>query len=64
MVLEWQKYNKKYPDASVQWKARIFCIVRGYIFTARKNSMTSIKALTILFNENMPDFIKQIHSLR
>ena len=40
--------------------ARIFCRVRSYISTARKNSVNSIQALTTLFNGNMPDIIKQV----
>lgn len=38
--------------------AKIFCRIRSYLSTARKNSMTSIDALTLLFNGNIPDFAK------
>lgn len=36
--------------------AKIFCRIRSYLSTARKNSMTSVQALTLLFNGETPDF--------
>ncbi len=36
--------------------AKMFCRIRSYLSTARKNSMTSVQALTLLFNAEIPDF--------
>ena len=36
--------------------ARIFCRIRSYLSTARKNAMTSIQALTLLFSGEVPAF--------
>ena len=38
--------------------AKIFCRIRSYLSTARKNAMTSIQALTLLFSGEIPDFNK------
>ncbi len=38
--------------------AKIFCRIRSYLSTARKNSMTSVQALTLLFDGETPDFNK------
>ena len=39
-----------------QLGAKIFCRIRSYLSTARKNSMTFVQALTLLFDGNIPDF--------
>ena len=36
--------------------AKIFCRIRSYLSTARKNAMTSIQALTLLFSGEVPAF--------
>ena len=36
--------------------AKIFCRIRSYLSTARKNSMTSVQALTLLYDGETPDF--------
>ena len=38
--------------------ANIFCRVRGYLSTCRKQGMSSSEALTLLFNDELPDFAK------
>lgn len=38
--------------------ANIFCRVRGYLSTCRKQGMTSSEALMLLFNDELPDFAK------
>lgn len=37
--------------------ANIFCRVRGYLSTCRKNNMTASRALTLLFAGKLPDFL-------
>lgn len=37
--------------------ADIFCRVRGYISTCRKNNVSASEALTLLFDGKLPDFI-------
>jgi transposase len=39
--------------------ARIFCRVRGYLSTCRKQGVKSSQALELLFNGKMPDFLVQ-----
>jgi transposase len=39
-----------------QLGAKIFCRIRSYLSTARKNSITFVQALTLLFDGNIPDF--------
>jgi transposase len=39
--------------------ARIFCRVRGYLSTCRKQGVKSSHALDLLFNGKMPDFLLQ-----
>jgi transposase len=39
--------------------ARIFCRVRGYLSTCRKQGVKSSRALELLFNGKMPDFFVQ-----
>ena len=36
--------------------AKIFCRIRSYLSTAKKNSITFVQALTLLFNGEIPDF--------
>jgi len=43
--------------------AKMFCRIRSYLSTARKNSMTSIQALTLLFHGKIPDF-NEVRTLR
>ncbi|MCP5063417.1 MAG: transposase, partial [Ignavibacteriae bacterium] len=43
--------------------ARIFCRVRSYLSTAKKNSMSSMQALTLLFTGEIPDF-NEVKKLR
>jgi len=38
--------------------AKIFCRVRSYLSTCRKQGMTATQALTLLFQGNNPDFMK------
>ncbi len=38
--------------------AKIFCRVRGYLSTCRKQGMSSSEALALLFNEELPAFAK------
>ncbi len=38
--------------------ARIFCRVRSYVSTCRKQGMSASKALSLLFHGNNPDFMK------
>jgi transposase len=38
--------------------AKIFCRVRGYLSTCRKQGMSSNEALALLFNEELPAFAK------
>jgi transposase len=37
--------------------AKIFCRVRSYLSTCRKNDVSATDALTILFEDRLPDFI-------
>ena len=37
--------------------AKIFCRIRGYLSTCRKNKVSASQALTSLFNGSLPDFI-------
>ena len=39
--------------------ARIFCRIRSYLSTCRKQGVTSSQALNMLFNGMLPDFLKQ-----
>jgi transposase len=39
--------------------ARIFCRIRGYLSTCRKQGVKSSQALELLFNGKMPDFLLQ-----
>jgi transposase len=38
--------------------ARIFCRVRSYLSTCRKQGMTATHALTLLFQGKNPDFME------
>lgn len=38
--------------------AKIFCRVRGYLNTCRKNNVTAQEAMTLLFNGELPTFAK------
>jgi len=38
--------------------AKIFCRVRSYLSTYRKQGMTATEALTLLFQGKNPDFMK------
>jgi len=38
--------------------AKIFCRVRSYLSTCRKQGMTATHALTLLFQGKNPDFMK------
>ncbi len=38
--------------------AKIFCRIRGYISTCRKNGIGSVQALNLLFRGELPEFIK------
>jgi len=38
--------------------AKIFCRVRSYLSTCRKQGMTATQALTLLFQGRYPDFMK------
>lgn len=38
--------------------AKIFCRVRGYLSSCRKQDVSSSKALELLFNDELPDFAK------
>ncbi|MCU7880167.1 MAG: IS66 family transposase, partial [Candidatus Thiodiazotropha sp. (ex Lucinoma aequizonata)] len=38
--------------------AKYFCRVRSYLLTCRKQSMTTMEALTLLFQGKKPDFMK------
>jgi transposase len=38
--------------------AKIFCLVRSYLSTCRKQGIKSSQALELLFNGKMPDFVK------
>jgi transposase len=37
--------------------ADIFCRVRSYVSTCRKNNLSATEALTMLFEDKLPDFI-------
>ena len=37
--------------------ARIYCIIRSYLSTCKKNGMSPYDALELLFNNKLPDFI-------
>jgi len=39
--------------------ARMFCRIRGYLSTCRKQGVSSSQALKLLFSGTLPDFIKQ-----
>jgi transposase len=39
--------------------AKIFCRVRGYLSTCRKQGVSSSMAFSLLFDGKMPDFLKQ-----
>ncbi len=41
--------------------AEAFCRIRSYIITCRKNNVSAFNAINILFREEMPDFLKEIH---
>ncbi len=36
--------------------AKIFCRVRGYLSTCRKQEVTASKAMTLVFEGKLPDF--------
>jgi transposase len=38
--------------------AKIFCLVRSYLSTCRKQGIKSSHALELLFNGNLPEFSK------
>lgn len=38
--------------------AKIFCRIRGYLSTCRKNGIGSVQALNLLFRGELPEFIK------
>ena len=40
--------------------ARIFCRVRSYLSTCKKNGLTPTRALQILFEGHLPDFIEKL----
>ena len=40
--------------------AKIFCRVRSYLSTAKKNAMTFVQALTLLFDGKIPDFNEKV----
>jgi transposase len=39
--------------------AKIFCRVRGYLSTCRKQGISSSQALSLLFDGKLPEFILQ-----
>jgi len=40
--------------------ASIFCLVRSYLSTCRKNGVGATKALRLLFQGEMPEFINDL----
>ena len=38
--------------------AKIFCRIRGYLSTCRKQNVTSSTALNLLFEGKLPDFVE------
>jgi len=40
--------------------ALMFCRIRGYLSTCRKQGVSSAKAMTLLFDKKLPDFAQQI----
>ncbi len=38
--------------------AKIFCRVRGYLSTCRKQNISASQALTLLFDGNLPEFVE------
>ena len=43
--------------------AKIFCRVRSYLSTCRKQGMTATQALTLLFQGKNPDFMQKNETL-
>ena len=39
--------------------AYIFCRIRGYLSTCRKHGLAATDALNMLFNGEMPDFMRE-----
>ena len=39
--------------------AYIFCRIRGYLSTGRKHGLAATDALNMLFNGEMPDFMRE-----
>ena len=56
--LRMTKVQQKISGCFRSWKgAYIFCRIRGFLSTCRKNSVTAASALQIIFTGKSPDFI-------
>jgi len=40
--------------------AKIFCRVRGYLSTCRKQDVTASKAMSLIFEGKLPDFLNTL----
>ena len=56
-IFGWPRFSRRYPAVCDQHKwAKIFCRIRSYLSTCRKQGITANRALELLFNGGLPEF--------